>query len=138
MTDKELQTNLNYYADYFEALFWADVDANDDIKCEYDLLDVDRDSLIKSIKELDQFFEKADSILENTDYTHGQACHDFYFTRCGHGVGFWENDHCDEKAGELLTEIAQEFGPVYIYENDAKNKLYIDQIIKQCILNIEH
>tara|TARA_R100001086_G_C11791293_1_gene246282 strand:- start:339 stop:713 length:375 start_codon:yes stop_codon:yes gene_type:complete len=124
MTDQELQNNLNYYSDYFEAMFWADIDGNDDIQGDYGITDIDRDTLVKICKELDSFFEKADSILENTDYTQGQACHDFYFTRCGHEVGFWENDHCDEKAGQLLTDIAKSFSEVYISESNGK--LYID------------
>lgn len=126
MNDKDLRMNLNYYASYFEAMFWADIDGSDDIKGEYDISDIDKDTIIKIIKELDSFFEKAGDILEKTDYTHDQACHDFYFTRCGHGVGFWENDHCEELEGQQLTDIAKSFNEVYIYENDDKTKLYID------------
>ena len=124
MTDKELQTNLNYYADYFEAMFWADVDGSDNIEGTYDFSDINRECLLKQIKDLDAFFSEADEILEKTDYTHMQTCHDFYFTRCGHGVGFWENDHCEEKEGQQLTELAKKFGEVYISENGGK--IYID------------
>lgn len=125
MDDKELERNLRYYADYFEAMFFADIDNSQDIEGDYTTYDIDKECLIKSIKELDQFFEKADNILEETDYTHEQACHDFYFTRCHHGVGFWENDHCNEEQGQILTEIAQSFGEIWVYENDDKTKLYI-------------
>lgn len=125
MTNEDIKRNLNYYADYFEAMFFADVEVNDDLqRNDYDFMDIDKESLIKQINDLDKFFELADEILEKTDYTHEQACHDFYFTRCGHGVGFWENDHCEENEGKLLTEIAKQFGSVFIYDHG--NKIYLD------------
>jgi len=122
-----LKENLNYYSDYFEALFFADVNCDSDIEnyAELDFRDINEESLVKQIKQLDDFFEKADHILENTDYDHGQACHDFFFTRNGHGVGFWENDHCNEEQGKALTEIAQSFGETYVYQGD-NGELYID------------
>lgn len=124
MTKDELKTNLHYYGAYFEAMFWADVDGSDDIQGDYDIMDIDNDMLEKMCKELDAFFEKAGPILGESDYTHDQACHDFYFTRCGHGVGFWENDHCNESQGQALTDIAKEFNEVCISEDNGK--LYID------------
>lgn len=124
MNDKEIKTNLNYYAAYFEAMFWADIDGSDDIKGIYDISDISQVSMWGIFKDLDSFFDQAGDILEETEYTHEQACHDFYLTRCGHGVGFWEADHCTEEQGEKLTEIAQSFGTVDITESDGK--LYID------------
>lgn len=123
MNEKELQTKLNYYGSYFEAMFWADIDNSDDISGNYDIHDIDRDILVSMVNELDSFFNESQSILDETDYTHDQACHDFYFTRCGHGVGFWENDHCNEKQGGLLTNIAKKYNEVYITESEGK--LYI-------------
>jgi len=125
MTDQQIKTNLNYYSDYFEALLWADVEESPDIKGEHDFTTIDKDSLVEQFKQLDQFFDKASHILDETDYTHAQACHDFYFTRCGHGVGFWENDHCNEEQGEKLTEIAKSFGTVDMYESGDTNTLYL-------------
>lgn len=125
MTPQEIKQKINYYADYFDAMFWADIDDNNDLKRnDYSFTDIDTDCLIKQLNDLDKFFELADEILEQTDYSHEQACHDFYFTRCGHGVGFWENDHCNEEQGRQLTEIAQKFGEIYI--NDDGEKIYID------------
>lgn len=125
MTKEEVKNKLEYYSSYFEAMFWADVENNDDLqKNDYLFTDINEVNLITQIKELDSFFEKADTILEDTEYTHDQACHDFYFTRCGHGVGFWENDHCNEKQGIQLTEIAKEFGTVYI--GDDGNQLFVE------------
>lgn len=122
MDKKVIEGELKYYADYFEAMFWADIEANEDFTEEQQsasIYDIEEQSLIKSLVELEQFFDRADNALDGSDYTHKQACHDFYMTRVGHGVGFWENDHCNEEQGKELTAIAQEFGTVDIGFNDA-------------------
>jgi len=43
-----------------------------------------------------------------------QAGHDFWMTRNGHGVGFWETDDWQEAEGEILTQAAMAFGEVFI------------------------
>ena len=120
MTDNDIKKNLDYYSDYFECMFWADINSDtENYNGNLDYMSIDKPDLIRCIEDLDAFFEKANAILENTDYTHAQACHDFYLTRCGHGCGFWEYDHCDKEAGDKLTEISKEFGTIYIsIDND--------------------
>lgn len=48
--------------------------------------------------------------------------HDFWLTRNGHGVGFWDRDMGD--LGDLLTESCQTFGEVDLYVGD-DGKLYV-------------
>lgn len=43
------------------------------------------------------------------DYDEAGAGRDFWFTRCGHGVGFWDRDLPGE-VGDKLTAIAESFG----------------------------
>lgn len=126
LSGDEAEKNVEYYSDYFEAMFWADIDGSEDIDNSdcLGIYDIDRHSLSKQISQLDSFFHQADEILEATDYTHEQTCHDFYFTRQGHGVGFWENDHCEEPEGELLTDLSKKFGEIYSCING--NKVVID------------
>jgi hypothetical protein len=45
------------------------------------------------------------------DYSEIQAGRDFWFTRNGHGVGFWNRDL--GQVGDDLADIAREFGEVY-------------------------
>jgi hypothetical protein len=124
MSDIELERNLEFYSSYFECMIWADINSDTENYTDgLDYLSIDRDNLISAINELDAFFLQADEILEQTDYNHDQACHDFYLTRCHHGCGFWENDHCNESQGQLLTDIAQSFGTVDICIED--NKIFI-------------
>jgi hypothetical protein len=46
---------------------------------------------------------------------YGQAGHDFWLTRRGHGAGFWDGDW---EHGDVLTEKSEEFGNVDIYLGD--------------------
>jgi hypothetical protein len=45
------------------------------------------------------------------------AGHDFWFTRNGHGTGFWDGDW-EELAGEELTKIAKQFSNLDLYRGD--------------------
>jgi hypothetical protein len=45
-----------------------------------------------------------------------QAGHDFWLTRCGHGVGFWDRGLGD--AGDRLTERCDVWGTVDLYLGD--------------------
>lgn len=47
--------------------------------------------------------------------------HDFWLTRNGHGVGFWDGDYPVD--GERLTAICKEFGEVDLYVGD-DGKIY--------------
>lgn len=49
-------------------------------------------------------------------YPAANAGHDLWYTRNGHGVGFWEADHCTEEEGERLTESAKSLGERYVYK----------------------
>jgi hypothetical protein len=44
-----------------------------------------------------------------------EAGHDFWFTRNGHGVGFWENDHGTPEVCARLDAAAKDAGPVDMY-----------------------
>ncbi len=45
------------------------------------------------------------------------AGHDFFLTRCGHGVGFWDGDW-PKGIGEALDKLAHEFGSFDLYIGD--------------------
>lgn len=47
----------------------------------------------------------------------GHAGHDFWLTRNGHGVGFWDGDWPEPFADEL-TKAAEAFGECYLYVGD--------------------
>ena len=48
-------------------------------------------------------------------YDAAQAGRDFWFTRNGHGVGFWDRKELEaDGLGDSLTTIAESFGQVYV------------------------
>jgi len=52
-------------------------------------------------------------------YSKGQAGHDFWLTRNGHGVGFWARDVLEAGGlGEALTEAAQKFDETWLIVGD--------------------
>lgn len=68
--------------------------------------------------------EKADAILADCymreDYSPVQAGRDFWFSRCGHGTGFWDRKQLEPDGfGDTLHGIsADEFGNVDAYLGD--------------------
>jgi hypothetical protein len=53
-----------------------------------------------------------------TGYSSRQAGHNFWFTRAGHGVGFWENDFGTEEQNDELTEVCKQLGEFNLYPGD--------------------
>jgi len=71
--------------------------------------EIDRDSfcLIKNF--CGEFQQRAAAALSEayeSDYDESQAGRDLYFTRAGHGVGYWSRDQLPEAIGARLSELA--------------------------------
>jgi hypothetical protein len=76
--------------------------------------DLHHDSLMAICGQCVAFEYKAGELLKQVyagDYSEIQAGRDFWFTRNGHGVGFWNRDL--GQVGDDLADIAREFGEVY-------------------------
>jgi hypothetical protein len=88
--------------------------ADGDLPTDAGFGDIYPDSLIKAHHECSEFQQKARALLSQAygrDYDATQAGRDFWFTRCGHGVGFWDRDQLKaDDLGDKLTEIAESFG----------------------------
>lgn len=116
------------YTEEFEALIAAEKEipegsfpadcTPDDLSAEA-WADIERDCAA--------FQEKAAALLVRAyarGYTEEQAGRDFWFTRNGHGVGFWDREELEE--GELGDEISAlcgwrtEFSEVNPHYNDGK------------------
>ena len=91
---------------YLETAHWAD---------KHDELGepVDPEFLKYSTIECIAFILRVRAYLDPSLYE--QAGHDFWLTRNGHGVGVWDRGtlyDSEVKIGLLLTEEAEDFGPV--------------------------
>lgn len=83
-------------------------------------------SLSKALEDWRAFEERANVDLTQafaeTHYSELQAGRDFWFTRNGHGVGFWDRDALDwfaasditKKLQDTLSEVARDFGEVSV------------------------
>lgn len=81
--------------------------------------DLHPDTLARLHTDCSDFEAKARHLLSQAyarGYTRDQAGRDFWFTRCGHGVGFWDRDILDrDDLGEKLSDVAKEFGNLDAY-----------------------
>ena len=71
-------------------------------------------------EELADFLAYIEPIAEQEDWDNWpsdeQIAHDFWLTRNGHGVGFW--DRGLGKLGDLLTDAAKTYGSADLYIGD--------------------
>lgn len=112
-----------FIAGYIEALFFAETATDSDGEeienlSGYELSAVARDKCEQDCARfLDCHGAKVDlAIFGSDDYDHTQAGRDFWFTRQGHGVGFW--DRGLGMVGDELSAAARSFGKKYVFIDD--------------------
>lgn len=80
------------------------------------------DAVKDIVAECGAFHVKARDLLRKAyerDYDATQAGRDFWYTRNGHGVGFWDRDALDaDDLGDALSVIAREFGEAHVWIGD--------------------
>lgn len=74
--------------------------------------DFDKDSQCRIVKDCIQFYEQNREDIEA--YGAEEAGSDYYFTRQGHGVGFWEEDYGAPETCKRLDEAAKAEGECYV------------------------
>ena len=114
---------------YMETALWSSNDESDEAGGDpmdenYDLSDIADETVAQMIADCRKFQEENKADLEAAyvvGKTPSDAGHDFYLTRCGHGVGFWEKGDWPEEIGERLTAAAEAFKEYNLYVgNDGK------------------
>lgn len=108
-------------AGYIEAaLFTADEEIVAPKSGEFDaspyLGRVDEVSKAGALAQCRDFFDA--NAADLADYPARSAGHDLWYTRNGHGCGFWEADHCTRDQGERLADAARKLGERYLYAAD--------------------
>ena len=109
---------------YIEAMFFT---ADEELG-GISFADMPRETVVKILDDCGLFQDTAEELLGwayGRDYTPGQAGRDFWFTRNGHGVGFWDRDVLEKYGlGELLSQEARGFGETDLYRGD-DGKVYL-------------
>ncbi len=110
---------------YIEAALWSSTDNADEsggepLDSNYGVYDISPETLGRMVADCDKFRLEQAELLEQAceveGYDVARAGHDFWLTRCGHGVGFWDRDL--EEVGDKLTEACDKFGNVDLYVGD--------------------
>lgn len=92
---------------YFEAIYFTELG---DLEQPSNSAALDERSSAEQIFEAKEFFDRNCHLFMDNEV---QAGHDFWFTRQGHGVGFWDRPEIyGEEDAELLTDAAMEVGEV--------------------------
>ncbi len=124
---------------YLNAALWSSTGANDEpLDSHFDPSDFAPSAQRQAERELIEFLMRAAeavAILDDRAEEHGtpppprlkdgeQIGHDFWLTRNGHGVGFWDRPQIyGEELAEILSDISREAGERDVYEGD-DGKIY--------------
>jgi len=105
---------------YIEAALWSSTtDDGKPLDDDYSINDIDPESIIRMDQDCQIFQYMGRDLLDKAKEKgrdEEEQGHDFWMTRCGHGVGFW--DRGLDEVGEELTEICHQFGEVNLYVGD--------------------
>lgn len=108
---------------YIETALWASYEEDGTPLDEnYGWFDLADETILAFYNDCQKFQTENQELIdmeENQD--NSTAGHDFWLTRNGHGVGFWDGDW--PISGDKLTIASEKFGEVYLYVGD-DGKLY--------------
>jgi hypothetical protein len=98
---------------YVEAMFFTNMSDSDDGDLEYaTVADLAPETFERIKRDCARFQEENADLLaqayDREDYSEEQAGRDFWFTRNGHGVGFWDRKQLD--AGDLGDALSERCG----------------------------
>lgn len=115
---------------YLYAGVWSEIEGNQEpLDHKYDIYDItkrgwkkareDVEKFVRQIQGLEGIDEKVDGEYKLSDDSIG---HDFWMTRCGHGVGFWDLG----QLGDDLTKVCEKFGPAHLFEAGNNRHLHYE------------
>lgn len=117
--------NDDFLRGYIEAIYFTDIGDLGQPECDAELSD---DARALCIADCVKFQADNDVILAQayaTGYEPVQAGRDFWFTRNGHGAGYWDRDELQPDAmdgspdlSEFLSDAAREWGALSAYAAD--------------------
>lgn len=118
---------------YIEAMFFTETGTGDDGELEdATFADLAPETVEQIVSECTAFQEAASALLElayeRTGYDAERAGRDFWFTRNGHGAGYWDRTELDaDNLGDQLSAVCgwkTEFSERDLYRGD-DGKVYL-------------
>jgi hypothetical protein len=125
----EFQVNLNHIANSFLQSYLAAMlfTESGDLACAFGLVadpaKISPELLASATADCRKFYNENHALFtdENCKYTgctpDEYAAHDFWMTRNGHGVGFWDGGWAEPAATEL-HRASKAFGEMEVYTGD--------------------
>ncbi len=102
---------------FIEALYFIDTGEDGQPENDANLAPETREQIVKDCR---AFLWLYGALIDDENIT--KAGHDFYFTRCGHGVGFWDRPkiYGDQIATTLTEAVGWRtiFPPLDLYQGD--------------------
>ena len=98
---------------YFECALWTS-DNDEELK-DKTISDISDESRKEAKLEIEWFVNAAGHALDGIEFE--SIGHDIWFTRNGHGVGFWDRGY-DDDSEEILVELSKILGSADIYVGD--------------------
>jgi hypothetical protein len=109
--DKYIETALSSSTDTVDGKdIWLDCG-------DYELSQAARLEMNLDITAFWALIRSDEPLFEHTEVVNGNVAHDFWLTRNGHGVGFWDGDY--PECGDRLCELTKKFGECNLYISDA-------------------
>jgi len=107
---------------YVEAMFFTNTGTGDDGDMEHATVsDLSEEAWSNIIRSCEAFQEKAKTLLTLAyarNYDAAQAGRDYWFTRNGHGVGFWDREQLEaDSLGDELSDACRH-SEVYVCRGD--------------------
>lgn len=110
-------------AGYIEAALWSTPGDNiENLDDKYSRDDLAEETVKSFKQDINKFLKESEKDLIESKLDDDQIGRDFWFTRHGHGVGFWDRGLTKE-LGESLTKSCKKFKEVHLYVGD-DNKIY--------------
>lgn len=113
---------------YVECALWSSTDnstpsGGEPLDKNYSMADIAPVALARMVADCQQFQNDACGPLLVSGQSDEQSGHDFWLTRNGHGVGFWDRG-LPEDIDRTLTDLAHAAGPQDLYVGE-DGRLYV-------------
>jgi hypothetical protein len=109
-------TLTQFVFDYIDAMLFSstDMDSDEPLDQNYDASSLSAEFMMQTIADCKKF---VDENYDDIESDMKSAAHDFWYTRNGHGSGFWDGDWEDE-IGKRLTAASKKFKSIDVYVRD--------------------
>lgn len=117
-----IQNLDSFTKQYIATGLWSSTDDNGRPLDEYEINNIDLETLQKIISDCKDFQTKYEKLYREGGWDDEQAGHDFWLTRNGHGAGFWDRRWFmnTEEIGKKLTQAAKQYRSYELYVGDGE------------------